>query len=137
MTDLRARALAALRDVDALLVPTTMIPAVPVAEADASLEVYTQHNMRYLRNTSIGNGLGLCGLSVPCGFTAAGLPIGLMIYAKPFQEEVALRIGHAFQQATAWHRCTPRWAADERRSTRIRSLLWPVSRKKPPGTTRH
>jgi aspartyl-tRNA(Asn)/glutamyl-tRNA(Gln) amidotransferase subunit A len=107
LTDLRARALAALRDVDALLVPTTMIPAVPVTEADASLEIYARHNARYLRNTSIGNGLGLCGLSVPCGFTAAGLPIGLMIYAKPFQEEVALRVGHAFQQATDWHRRMP------------------------------
>ena len=107
LTDLRARALAALRDVDALLVPTTMIPAVPVAVVDASLEVYAQHNMHYLRNTSIGNGLGLCGLSVPCGFTAAGLPIGLMVYAKPFQETMALRIGHAFQQATDWHRRTP------------------------------
>lgn len=107
LTDLRARAVAALRDVDALLVPTTLIPAVPVAEADASLEIYAQHNMRYLRNTSIGNGLGLCGLSAPCGFTTAGLPIGLMIYAKPFQEEMALRAGHAFQQATDWHRRTP------------------------------
>lgn len=107
LADLRARALAALRDVDALLVPTTMIPAVPVAEADASLEVYAQYNMRYLRNTSIGNGLGLCGLSVPCGFTRAGLPIGLMIYGKPFQEEVVLRVGYAFQQATDWHRRTP------------------------------
>lgn len=107
LTDLRARALAALADVDALLVPTTMIPAVAVAVADASLEVYAQHNARYLRNTSLGNGLGLCGLSVPCGFTAAGLPVGLMIYAKPFQEEVALRAGHAFQQATDWHRRTP------------------------------
>ena len=107
LTDLRARAVRALADVDALLVPTTMIPAVPVAEADASLEIYAQHNARYLRNTSIGNGLGLCGLSVPCGFTAAGLPIGLMIYAKPFQEDMALRAGHAFQQATDWHRRTP------------------------------
>lgn len=107
LTDLRARALAALRDVDALLVPTTMIPAVPVAEADASLEVYARYNMRYLRNTSIGNGLGLCGLSVACGFTAAGLPIGLLIYGKPFQEDVVLRVGYAFQQATDWHRRTP------------------------------
>jgi len=107
LPDLRARAVTALRDVDTLLVPTTTIPAVPVADADASPEIYAQHNARYLRNTSIGNGLGLCGLSVPCGFTAAGLPIGLMIYGKPFQEDVVLRIGHAFQQATDWHRRTP------------------------------
>ncbi len=103
LADLRARAVAALRDIDALLVPTTMIPAVPVAEADASLEVYAQYNARYLRNTSIGNGLGLCGLSVPCGFTRAGLPIGLMIYGKPFHEDVVLRVGYAYQQATDWH----------------------------------
>jgi aspartyl-tRNA(Asn)/glutamyl-tRNA(Gln) amidotransferase subunit A len=107
LLDLRARAVQAMRDVDALLVPTTMIPAAPVAEADASLEVYAQYNSRYLRNTSIGNGLGLCGLSVPCGFTRAGLPIGLMIYGKPFQEEVVLRVGYAYQQATDWHRRTP------------------------------
>lgn len=112
LADLRARALTALRDVDALLVPATMIPAVPVAEADASLEVYTRYNMRYLRNTSIGNGLGLCGLSVPCGFTRAGLPIGLMIYGKPFREDVVLRIGYAFQQATDWHRKTPPLVGD-------------------------
>ncbi len=104
---LRSRALAQMRDVDALLVPTTMIPAVPVAEADASLDTYVQYNARYLRNTAIGNGLGLCGLSVPCGFTRNGLPIGLMIYGKPFQEDVILRVGYAFQQATDWHRKTP------------------------------
>jgi aspartyl-tRNA(Asn)/glutamyl-tRNA(Gln) amidotransferase subunit A len=98
---------AALRDVDALLVPTTMIPAVPVSQADASLEVYAQYNGRYLRNTSIGNGLGLCGMSVPCGFTRAGLPIGLMIYGKPFHEELVLRVGQAYQRATDWHRRTP------------------------------
>ncbi|MGQ9491339.1 MAG: amidase [Anaerolineae bacterium] len=103
LADLRARALDALRDVDALLVPTTMIPAVPVSEADASLEVYARYNARYLRNTSIGNGLGLCGLSVPCGFTRAGLPVGLLIYGKPFQEDVVLRVGYAYQQATDWH----------------------------------
>ncbi len=107
LPDLRARAVAALRDVDALLVPTTMIPAVPVAEADASLDTYVQYNTRYLRNTAIGNGLGLCGLSVPCGFTRNGLPIGLMIYGKPFREDVILRVGYAFQQATDWHRRTP------------------------------
>ena len=66
--------------------------------------------MGYLRNTSIGNILNLCGLSVPCGFTKKGLPIGLMIYAKPFQEEMAFRVGHAFQQATEWHLQTPNLA---------------------------
>ena len=112
-TRLRARAHQALRDVDALLVPTTMIPALPVQQIDASPEVYATHNLQYLRNTVIGNILQLCGLSVPCGFTSQGLPIGLMIYGKPYQEDLILRIGAAFEQATAWHRHTPElaWAS--------------------------
>jgi aspartyl-tRNA(Asn)/glutamyl-tRNA(Gln) amidotransferase subunit A len=114
--DLRRRLQARLRDVDALLVPTTPLPARPLAEADASIEAYGQHNARYLRNTAVGNVLNLCGVSVPCGFTRAGLPIGLMVYAKPFQEEVALRVAHAYEQATEWHRRRPdlSWAGTPR-----------------------
>jgi aspartyl-tRNA(Asn)/glutamyl-tRNA(Gln) amidotransferase subunit A len=105
--NLRSKAFTTLKDVDALLVPTTPIPALPIAEIDADMDTYTQQNLSYLRNTAIGNVLNLCGLSVPCGFTQKGLPIGLMIYAKPFQENKALRIGYAFQQATDWHRRRP------------------------------
>src|SRR5262245_64878770 len=104
---LRAKVLQVLRQVDALLVPTTMIPALPVAEIDASLEAYSARNQQYLRNTAIGNMLNLCGLSVPCGLTHQGLPIGLMIYGKPYNEDVVLRVGYAFEQATDWHRRTP------------------------------
>jgi aspartyl-tRNA(Asn)/glutamyl-tRNA(Gln) amidotransferase subunit A len=104
---LRAKAQHSLRDVDALLVPATVIPALPVAEVDADMETYSQRNLSYLQNTSIGNILNLCGLSVPCGFTSEGLPIGLMIYGKPYEEHKVLRIGYAFQEATDWHRRTP------------------------------
>ncbi len=104
---LRAKAGEALRDVEALLVPTTIIPARPLAEVDADLETYTHYNLAYLRNTSIGNALNLCGLSVPCGFTRQGLPAGLMIYARPFREDTVVRIGHAFQDATSWHKKHP------------------------------
>jgi aspartyl-tRNA(Asn)/glutamyl-tRNA(Gln) amidotransferase subunit A len=96
-----------LQDVDALLVPTTMVPAVAVADADASMAAYTTRNLQYLRNTSIGNILNLCGLSLPCGFTRQGFPIGLMIYGKPFHEATILRVGAAFERATDWHRRTP------------------------------
>jgi aspartyl-tRNA(Asn)/glutamyl-tRNA(Gln) amidotransferase subunit A len=85
----------------------TCVPAKPVAEVDANIDTYLKHNTVYLRNTNIGNTLNLCGLNVPCGFTKAGLPIGLLIYGKPFQEEVILNIGYAFQQSTDWHRNTP------------------------------
>jgi len=104
---LRSKAVNSLRDVDALLVPTTAIPALPTAEIDADMETYSARNLSYLRNTAIGNVLNMCGLSVPCGFTQQGLPIGLMIYAKPFQENMVLRAGYAFQEVTDWHRRTP------------------------------
>ena len=96
-----------LRDVDALLVPTTKLPALPVAEVDADLESYTRYHTFYIRNTNVGNYLNLCGVSLPCGFTKNGLPIGLLIYAKPFQEDVALRVAHAYEQATQWHERRP------------------------------
>jgi aspartyl-tRNA(Asn)/glutamyl-tRNA(Gln) amidotransferase subunit A len=104
---LQSRMHASLRDVDALLVPTTFIPALPVEDIDVDMETYTAANMNYLRNTSIGNILNLCGLSVPCGFTRKRLPVGLMIYCKPLQEDTLLRVGYAFQQATLWHQYAP------------------------------
>lgn len=109
---LRAKAGNTLKDIDALLVPTTPMPASPVAEVDIDIESYLAKNIRYLRNTSIGNILNFCGVSLPCGFTQSGLPIGLLIYGKPFQEDVVLRIGYAFQQLTEWHRRVPElsWA---------------------------
>lgn len=93
--------------IDAFLVPSTMLPARPVAEVDATPESYARFNGNYLRNTSIGNRLEWSGLSVPCGFTDNGLPIGLGIHAPAMCEHVVLRIGHAYQQATDWHRHRP------------------------------
>ena len=105
--ELRAETVAALDGIDGLLCPTVMVPPVPVADALASTETYAERNLQTLRNTSIGNILALCGLSVPCGFTASGLPVGLMIYGKPFDEAPVLRVGHAYQRSTDWHRRHP------------------------------
>jgi len=96
-----------LRDVDAVIAPTTMIPAAPLQEVDANFDQYMAYNSKYSRNTYFGNILNLCGVSLPCGFTAAGLPVGLMIYAKTFQEDVALRVAYAYEQATSWHERQP------------------------------
>jgi aspartyl-tRNA(Asn)/glutamyl-tRNA(Gln) amidotransferase subunit A len=109
---LRERVKRTLADVDALLVPATMIPPRPIAGIDATTESYTDANMRYLRNTAVGNILALCAVVLPCGFTRDGLPIGLMVYAKPFDEAMALRVAWAYEQGTDWHRRRPdlRWA---------------------------
>ncbi|HVY05506.1 MAG TPA: amidase [Burkholderiales bacterium] len=105
--ELREQVCRTLRDVDALIVPTTMEPAWPISRIDASTETYLDYNMRVHRNTGIGNILDLCGVSLPCGFTADGLPIGLMVYARPFQEDMALRVAYTYEQATDWHARRP------------------------------
>lgn len=112
---LRSEAGNTLKDVDALIVPTTPVPAQPLSEVDTDLDNYLKRNSLYLRNTCIGNVLNMCGLSIPCGFTKEGFPIGLLIYGKPFQENVVLRAGYAFQQITDWHKRTPdlSWTVDE------------------------
>jgi aspartyl-tRNA(Asn)/glutamyl-tRNA(Gln) amidotransferase subunit A len=104
---LRVQAHHALHDTDVLLAPTTMVPALPVAEVDASLDAYKVWNPRYSRNTRVGNVLGMCSLTVPCGFSSQGLPIGLMICGKGFDEATVLRVGYAYEQATDWHHRTP------------------------------
>ncbi len=93
-----------LRDMDILLTPTIPEPARPVADFEESLERYVDLSGRFSKNTATGNVLGLCGLSLPCGFSAKGLPISLMIYGKPFAEETVLRAGYAYEQATDWNR---------------------------------
>ena len=104
---LRERLRRTLADVDALLVPATMIPPRAIAAIDTSLETYADANLRYLRNAALGNILALCAVVLPCGFTRDGLPIGLMIYAKPFDEATALRVAWAYEQATPWHQRRP------------------------------
>lgn len=96
-----------LANVDALLVPTTMIPARPIMQIDADADTYARFNGQYLRNTAIANLLGLCATTTPCGLTTDGLPIGLMVYANPFAEDMALRVAHAFEQANIWQTRRP------------------------------
>ena len=84
----------AFADIDALLTPTTEMPAIPVAEVDQSA---TPAGF-----TRMVNLLDLCALSLPNGFTSAGLPTALQIICKSYDEALALRIGWAYEQATDW-----------------------------------
>ena len=101
LEDLRRRAQAALGNVDALLTPTTPFPALPVEEVDQGDE-YWRVNGLCLRNTSAANMLGLCAISLPCGLTRGGLPIGLQLIARPFEEARLLRLALSYEQATDW-----------------------------------
>ena len=60
-----------------------------------------------LRNTRPFNVWGIPTISVPCGFTKDGLPIGLQLAAAPWREDVVLQAAHAYEQATEWHEKMP------------------------------
>jgi aspartyl-tRNA(Asn)/glutamyl-tRNA(Gln) amidotransferase subunit A len=60
-----------------------------------------------LRNTRPFNVWGIPAISVPCGFTEDGLPIGLQLAAAPWREDVVLQVAHAYEQATEWHKKRP------------------------------
>jgi aspartyl-tRNA(Asn)/glutamyl-tRNA(Gln) amidotransferase subunit A len=89
-----------LRDFDALLIPTTPLPALPVVEVD-------QNKSPMSLLTRPVNLLELCALALPCGFTRGGLPISLQIIGRGYQEARVLRIGWAFEQMTEWHKRRP------------------------------
>jgi aspartyl-tRNA(Asn)/glutamyl-tRNA(Gln) amidotransferase subunit A len=87
---------------DLLLTPTTPIPALLIEGNDA-----IEQARRLTRFTAPFNLTGLPALSVPCGFAPAGLPIGLQIISKAWGEAKVLQAGHAFEQATEWHKRKP------------------------------
>ena len=60
--------------------------------------------LKLLRNTRPFNVWGLPAISVPCGFTQSGLPIGLQIAGPPWREDLVLQLAFAYEQATAWHK---------------------------------
>jgi aspartyl-tRNA(Asn)/glutamyl-tRNA(Gln) amidotransferase subunit A len=93
-------------NVDVLVTPTAVAPP---AEIDAALET-PPDEVSMIRNTLPFNVLGLPTISVPCGFTQAGLPIGLQITGPRLGEARVLALAHAYEQATDWHKREPRLA---------------------------
>ncbi len=91
-------------DVDVLVTPTTPMPAPAIAELKASPDALRPAELKLLRNTRPFNVWGLPAISVPCGFTQSGLPIGLQIAAPPWREDMVLQLAYAYEQATAWHK---------------------------------
>ena len=89
--------------VDALLTPVAPTPAFAIGEkVDDPLQMYLSDIYTIPVNLA-----GTCAMSLPCGFSAGGLPIGMQLIGKPFDEATILRTGHAFEQATAWHKRIP------------------------------
>ncbi|ACB75642.1 Asp-tRNA(Asn)/Glu-tRNA(Gln) amidotransferase subunit GatA [Opitutus terrae] len=101
-TLIRQDFLKAYEQVDALITPTSPVPAFKIGEKSDPLAMYL------LDVYTIGVNLaGLPGISVPCGFTKSGLPIGVQLIGQPFKEADLLAIAHAYDRAHDWNRKTP------------------------------
>jgi aspartyl-tRNA(Asn)/glutamyl-tRNA(Gln) amidotransferase subunit A len=87
--------------VDLIATPTTPITARPIEEGDL------QVTFNLIRFTNPLNFLGVPAISVPCGFTAEGLPVGLQLGGRWWDEATILRAAHAYEQATDWHQRRP------------------------------
>jgi len=87
----------------ALLTPTSPTPAFKLGERTADpLQMYLADIFTIAVNLA-----GICGVSIPCGFTSNKLPIGLQIIGPKWGEETMLRVAHAYEQATPWHKEKP------------------------------
>jgi Asp-tRNA(Asn)/Glu-tRNA(Gln) amidotransferase A subunit family amidase len=90
-------------EVDLLVTPTMPIPAPAIADLKKDPGALRPAELILLRNTRPFNVWGLPAISVPCGFTKSGLPIGLQIAGPQWRENLVLRLAHAYEQATEWH----------------------------------
>jgi aspartyl-tRNA(Asn)/glutamyl-tRNA(Gln) amidotransferase subunit A len=97
----------AFAQVDAIVCPTSPTPAFKLGERTADpLSMYLADIF-----TLAANMAGICGISIPCGFaTSEGkqLPVGLQILGKALDEATILRVAHAYEQSTDWHRVKPK-----------------------------
>ena len=96
--------LKAFATVDAIVTPTAPTAAFKIGEKSGDpLQMYLSDIFTISCNLA-----GICGLSLPCGFTAAPkLPVGLQLLGPPFGEATLLKLAHAYEQSTPWHRDRP------------------------------
>jgi len=97
-------------EVDVLLTPTVPIPPPPIADLREHPDKLRPQELLMLRNTRPFNVWGIPTISVPCGFTKDGLPIGLQLAAAPWRGIILLQAAHAYEQATEWHKKRPELA---------------------------
>ena len=98
----------ALESVDLLVTPTTPITAAGIGQETVRYGGLEESLLgAMIRCTAPFNATGLPALSLPCGFTRSGLPVGLQLAGRPFDEVTVLRAGHAYEQATEWHERVP------------------------------
>ena len=99
---------AAFRKVDVIVTPQLPVTAPLIGQKTVSFgKTEEPVPMALTRLTRITNLVGIPCLTVCCGFSASGMPIGLQIAAKPFAEETVLKVGHAYEVHSEWRKRTP------------------------------
>src|ERR1700730_5627853 len=98
---------ATFKNVDLIVTPTTPIPAPALAELKQNPDLLRPRELLLLRNTRPINVWGLPAISIPGGFTDAGLPIGVQIIGPHWGEAKVLQVAWAYEQATPWHKREP------------------------------
>jgi aspartyl-tRNA(Asn)/glutamyl-tRNA(Gln) amidotransferase subunit A len=98
-------------NLDFIVTPAVPIPAPQLAELKQNPDLLRPRELVLLRNTRPFNVWGLPAISVPCGFTRSGLPIGLQIAGPPWSEAAILRLAYTYEQATGWHKREPTLSA--------------------------
>ena len=94
--------------IQAILVPAAPIPAPRIGEDTIVIDgVEETVRLALIRMNRPANLTGHPAISVPCGFTRAGLPVGLQMIGPRWDEGGLLRVAHAYEQATEWHNCSP------------------------------
>ena len=96
--------------VDVLLTPTVPISPPRIAELQRNPENLRPAELTMLRNTRPFNVWGIPAISLPCGFTSDGMPIGLQLAGAAWREDVVLQAAHAYERATEWHTKIPELA---------------------------
>ncbi len=107
---LRQEVADAFEKVDVIVAPTCLATAVPISRERQLIDVrgtQVDYLELLLRVTSIASVTGLPALSVPCGFDDSGLPIGMQLMGPYLSEARLLQMGHAYEQATEWHKARP------------------------------
>jgi len=97
----------AFESVDVVITPTIPVPPPPIAQLKENPDQLRPAEILLLRNTRPVNAWGLPAISVPCGFTPGGLPIGLQIVGPHWGEALVLQLAQSYEQATDWHKRRP------------------------------
>jgi aspartyl-tRNA(Asn)/glutamyl-tRNA(Gln) amidotransferase subunit A len=107
LENMRVKAASHFQNIDLVVTPSAPILPLTVAEL-TDADTARPLELQMLRNTRPFNALGLPAISVPCGFSDSGLPIGLQIAGRPGGDSDVLALAAAYQEATEWHCQSPK-----------------------------